>query len=87
MLKGFPAFRETATGDKFVRAQPLSAQVEIGNVALLAGPWVKDFVDEMEAFGPGASLKDQVDAASGAFNKLNDLGGDTPTAGTWGRKQ
>jgi len=86
MLKGFPAFRETATGDKFVRAQPLSAQVEIGNVALLAGPWVQDFVDEMEAFGPGAAFKDQVDACSGAFNKLNNLGEAEKTAGTWGRK-
>jgi predicted phage terminase large subunit-like protein len=83
MLKGYPAFKELPTGDKLTRAQPLSAQVEIGNVAMLMGPWVKDFVDEMEAFGPGAGFKDQVDAASGAFNKLNNLDGKSNEGGTW----
>ena len=40
-----------------------------GNVHLVAGKWVTDFLDELEIF-PSGKWKDQVDAASGAFNKL-----------------
>ena len=36
---------------------------------VLNGPWLRDFIDEHEKFPMGA-LKDQVDAAAGAFNKL-----------------
>jgi hypothetical protein len=38
-------------------------------VKLLAGPWVKDFLDEAELF-PFSAHDDQVDAAALAFNKL-----------------
>src|SRR6266511_702141 len=40
-----------------------------GNVALKAAAWNRDFMDELESF-PSGKFKDQVDAASGAFNKL-----------------
>jgi phage terminase large subunit-like protein len=53
------------TGDKRERAQPFTAQVQAGNVFLVAGPWVDDFRDE-----PNGVYKDQVDAAAGAFNRL-----------------
>ena len=36
---------------------------------LVAGEWVSDLLDEMEVF-PSGKWKDQVDASSGAFNKL-----------------
>ena len=57
------------TGSKQVRAQPLAAQVQAGNVSLLAGDWVRAFVDECEVW-PKGKFDDQVDAAAGAFNKL-----------------
>jgi phage terminase large subunit-like protein len=46
-----------------------AAQVQAGNVLLLAGEWNRAFLDEHETF-PAGKFKDQVDAASGAFNKL-----------------
>ena len=57
------------TGNKEVRAAPFEAQVQAGNVYLVAGQWVPDFHDECEAW-PHGKYKDQVDAAAGAFNKL-----------------
>jgi predicted phage terminase large subunit-like protein len=69
MLKGFRAYVDKVTGSKEIRAEPYAAQVQGGNVALLAGPWNADFLDEHEVW-PNGKFKDQVDAASGAFNKL-----------------
>lgn len=68
-LAGFVARIERVTGDKLGRAMPSSAQVEAGNVYLLKAPWNKAFVDEHHGF-PVARIKDQVDAFSGAMNKL-----------------
>lgn len=69
VLRGFNFRGERATGKKEWRAAPLSSQAEAGNVKLLSGPWVGDFLDEMESF-PGGDHDDQVDAISGAFGKL-----------------
>lgn len=68
-LAGFTCYIERVTGSKEVRAQPLASQSSVGKVSLLAGPWNRKFLDEIEAF-PVGKLKDMVDAASGAFNKL-----------------
>lgn len=68
-LIGFKAQAERPTGDKAVRAEPYSVQVEAGNVKLLQGEWNKAFIDEHKTF-PVGKYKDQIDAASGAFNKL-----------------
>ena len=54
---------------KEVRADPLAAQVQGGNVRLVAGALHADFVDEMDLF-PNGKFRDQVDAAFGAFNRL-----------------
>ncbi|MFG0261017.1 MAG: phage terminase large subunit [Novipirellula sp. JB048] len=54
---------------KVVRAMPFAGQAEAGNVHLVRGPWNQDFIDEMVAF-PESSQSDQVDACSGAFNRL-----------------
>jgi predicted phage terminase large subunit-like protein len=76
LLIGFPVQGERPTGDKIVRASPLSSQFEVGNVLLVAGEWNKDFVDEFCLF-PTGPHDDQVDAAAGAFNKAAALfGGD-----------
>lgn len=68
-LAGFKIQAERPTGDKAVRAEPYAVQVEAGNIKILAGPWNKTFIDEHKNF-PRGKYKDQIDAASGAFNKL-----------------
>lgn len=68
-LSGFHAYAETASGDKVVRAGPFAAQSEALNVKLLKGDWNKAYLDELSAF-PKSKIKDQVDASSGAFNKI-----------------
>ena len=62
------------TGDKVVRANPVSSQAEAGNVKILHGGWNGAFLDEMEAF-PQGGHDDQVDAVSGAFEYLVPRGG------------
>ena len=68
-LDGFKIHAERVTGDKVTRAEPFAAQAEAGNVRLLKGPWNADYLDELTAF-PVGTFKDQVDATSGAYNKL-----------------
>jgi predicted phage terminase large subunit-like protein len=77
-LAGFAARAERATVNKVARAEPYAAQVEIGNVVVLSKTWTKAFIEEHRAF-PRGTYADQVDAASGAFNRLT--GG--PRAGVW----
>ncbi len=62
---------------KITRAQPLAAQSEAGNVKLIPAPWSDDFLDELASF-PESKFSDQVDATSGAFNKLANK-----AAGSW----
>ncbi|MBM4089563.1 MAG: hypothetical protein FJ276_09060 [Planctomycetes bacterium] len=57
---------------KIVRAQPLAAQAEAGNVKLKRGKWNMEFLEELCAF-PEYQNDDQVDATSGAFNKVSGL--------------
>jgi len=68
-LAGFAVYAEKSTGDKAFRADPYSVQVNNGNVMLLNGMWNREFVEEHRFF-PFSTFKDQVDASSGAFNKL-----------------
>jgi predicted phage terminase large subunit-like protein len=69
MLAGFKVKADRVTGNKVDRAQPYAAQVQAGNVLLLAGEWNRVLIDEHETF-PAGKFKDQVDAAAGAFSKL-----------------
>jgi len=68
-LAGYIIRPDKPASDKVTRSQPLSSQAEAGNVDIVNGPWVGDFLDEMEAF-PAAAHDDQVDATSGAFGQL-----------------
>ena len=68
-FKQFGAYADKVTGAKEVRAEPYAAQVQSGNVCLVAGEWNRAFLDEHEQF-PLGTHDDQVDATSGAFNKL-----------------
>jgi phage terminase large subunit-like protein len=63
-----------------VRAEPYAAQVENDNVGLVAGPWVRDFLEEHE-LAPNGRTKDQWDAASGAFSRL--AGKRYDSSGAW----
>lgn len=82
-LAGFNAYVNVVRETKGTRAKPLSAQAEAGNVKLVAGKWVEEFLREAENFdGSSNCVSDQIDAASGAFlmhTKDKD-------AGTWGRR-
>lgn len=68
-LAGFSVYAERPTGDKETRAEPYSVQVEAGRVRMVKGAWNELFIDEHKTY-PVGKFKDQIDAASGAFNKL-----------------
>ena len=68
ILVGYNFHSMRPTGDKVVRAMPLAAAAEAGNVMVLKGEWNKDFLDECESFSSDCPHDDQVDAASGAVN-------------------
>lgn len=73
LLAGYSARADKVSADKVTRADPLAAQAQADNVRLVEGPWNGPFIAELEAFPRGAN-DDQVDAASGAFNKLAGAG-------------
>lgn len=78
---GVSVYANKVTKKKVVRAKPLSAQCEAGNVKVVSGAWTKDWYEELEAFADRDELPDelklgdepkddQVDATSGAYNVL-----------------
>lgn len=69
-LLGFRVHAYHPTGDKTARAYPLSSQVGAGNVHILRRAWTKALIEEWRYF-PNGKFDDQVDAASGAFNRLS----------------
>jgi predicted phage terminase large subunit-like protein len=69
-LAGFTVHVDHPTGDKVVRASPFAAQCEAQNVFLKRGAWNGAYLSELCAF-PNGAHDDQVDASSGAFNRLN----------------
>ena len=62
--KGLPSM-----ADKLIRAKPLAAQTEAGNVSILPGEWNDMFLNHMHG-QPDLPHDDIMDAASGAFNDL-----------------
>ena len=66
-----------ATTDKFVRAQPVAAAWQAGNVRIpQQGSWVQAFADELATFtGSGDVNDDQVDALASAYDALQSGGG------------
>jgi predicted phage terminase large subunit-like protein len=69
VLQGYAFRGNRSSGSKEVRANPVSSAAEAGNVMLVRGAWITPFLDEAEAF-PGGAHDDQVDALSGAVDKL-----------------
>jgi predicted phage terminase large subunit-like protein len=66
VFAGYDFRARPATGSKVLRAKPLAAAAEAGNVTVLQQEWTKAFLDEVESFPFGAH-DDQVDAVSGAM--------------------
>lgn len=81
-LAGYRVEAETASGDKFVRADPFAGAAENGDVYVINGAWTEAYLAEMEVAGPGATYLDQMDVSSGAYNRLQRLrDGATPLVG------
>jgi predicted phage terminase large subunit-like protein len=68
-LDGYNVRFDTATGSKEVRAKPVSAQAEAGNIKIVRAPWNDEFLRELENF-PTGKHDDAVDALSGAHSAL-----------------
>jgi len=82
-LAGFIVRAETVTGDKVTRAGPFASQAEAENVKLVRGAWNEEYLAELHGF-PEGGHDDQVDASSGAFNKLA-LSSGAPTISVLGQ--
>jgi len=74
VVPGYDLWGERPTGDKITRARPFSAAVANGNVRLVRGGWLTDWLDEFSAFPEAMTHDDQVDSAVGAFVFLTGLG-------------
>lgn len=63
-----------STGDKLTRARPFAAAVANGNVRVIRGPWLTEWLDELSSFPEACDHDDQVDSAVGGFSYLTGLG-------------
>lgn len=68
-LPGYTVHTSPESGDKVTRAEPLAAQINVGNVLMLRAPWNDELINEMRMF-PNGTYDDQVDACSRAFAEL-----------------
>ena len=73
-LAGYPVTTSPESGDKVTRSEPLAAQINVGNVLMLRGPWNDELINEMRMF-PNGTNDDQIDALSRSFEAL--MGGNT----------
>jgi predicted phage terminase large subunit-like protein len=74
VLPGYDFMGIRSTGDKVTRARPFAASVANGNVRLVRGSWLTDWLDEASGFPEACDHDDQVDSAVGAFTHLAGLG-------------
>ena len=73
-LQGFICKGYTSPkGYKNEQAMAFASYAEAGNVYIVNGPWVEDFLDELEVY-PDGLHDDQLRAAIGAFNELVGMG-------------
>ena len=63
VLKGFAFYGDKVSGSKEVRANPLSAAAEAGNVKLVRGTWNGAFLDEIVGFPNESAHDDMVQIA------------------------
>lgn len=74
VVPGYDLMGVRPTGDKITRARPFAAAAANGNIRLVRGPWISDWLDEVSAFPEATDHDDQVDSAVGAFTHLAGLG-------------
>lgn len=74
VVPGFDFQALRATGDKVTRARPFAAAVANGNVRVVRGTWLSEWLDELASFPEASDHDDQVDSAVGAFTFLTGLG-------------
>jgi predicted phage terminase large subunit-like protein len=74
VVPGYDFMGIRSTGDKVTRARPFAAAVANGNVRLVRGAWLTEWLDEFASFPEAANHDDQVDSAVGAFTHLTGLG-------------
>jgi predicted phage terminase large subunit-like protein len=74
VVPGYDLVGLRSSGDKLTRARPFAAAVANGNVRLVRGAWITDFLDEMASFPEACNHDDQVDSVVGAFTFLAGLG-------------
>jgi predicted phage terminase large subunit-like protein len=88
LLAGFECRFSAETGDKETRANPVSAQAEIGNIKIIRtgdparDAWIAPFLDEVCLF-PSGKFKDQTDALSRAFQQLLKPAAPPPLVGSY----
>jgi predicted phage terminase large subunit-like protein len=68
-MAGYTVISSPESGDKVTRAEPIAAQINVGNVSMLRGDWNAAFVAELRMF-PNGKFDDQVDGLSRAFSEL-----------------
>lgn len=68
-LVGYDVKILPASGPKEVRATPLAAQWQNGNIQVLAAAWNDEYFGQMESF-PESKHDDMVDASSDSFSEL-----------------
>lgn len=73
-LSGYSVHTSPESGDKVTRAEPLAAQINVGNVLMVRAAWNDELINEMRLF-PNGTYDDQVDALSRSFEAL--MGGST----------
>lgn len=80
-LAGYSVTSSPETGDKVTRAEPLAAQVNVGNVLMLRGGWNEELINEMRMF-PNGKHDDQIDALS---RSMAEILGNSFDASMWAK--
>lgn len=75
VVPGYDFLPVPATGDKETRAKPVASAVANGNVKLVRGPWITDFLDEISSFPEQVTHDDQVDALAHAYSIVTGISG------------
>ena len=70
VLLGYTFRGVKSTGNKEVRANPVSSMAEAGCIKLVRGAWIGEFLDEVELFPQEGVHDDMVDSLSGSFSAL-----------------
>lgn len=73
ILIGYDFRSEKVTGSKEIRAGPMIAAIERGDLWIAQDDWTRALIDEFLQFPLGLH-DDQVDACSGAFRELSAVG-------------